>query len=175
MSCFSTTSLKELCLAFAHEDALCSFCDLFIKCFSVTCYFQPEFNFSSQSYFHSLTFVHFLSIMSPSLQPMKALKAAAGTSQPVLSTEQVQTVFYQIPELRDLHKDFYTSLRDKLQPDEVVDSGSQQGLESEEAPVVQLCHREDHLCVGDLFYKFVSCFICMHVAGNAIKQISRQQ
>ncbi|KAL0188410.1 hypothetical protein M9458_015509, partial [Cirrhinus mrigala] len=54
---------------------------------------------------------------------MKALKAAAGTSQPVLSTEQVQTVFYQIPELRDLHKDFYTSLRARLQPYEAVDPG----------------------------------------------------
>lgn len=114
--------------------------------------------------------------MSPSLQPMKALKAAAGTSQPVLSTEQVQTVFYQIPELRDLHKDFYTSLRAKLQPDEVMDPGSQQGLEREEAPAMQLCQREHHLCVGDLFHKFVSCFICRHVAGNAIKLIiSRQQ
>ncbi|XP_058639531.1 active breakpoint cluster region-related protein isoform X4 [Onychostoma macrolepis] len=98
----------------------------------------------------------YLTELETLLTPMKALKAAAGTSQPVLSTEQVQTVFYQIPELRDLHKDFYTSLRAKLQPDEVMDPGSQQGLEREEAPVMQLCHREQHLCVGDLFQKFVN-------------------
>ncbi|CAB1345228.1 unnamed protein product, partial [Coregonus sp. 'balchen'] len=48
------------------------------------------------------------------LTPMKALKATAGTSQPVLSSQQVQTVFYQVPELRDLHRDFYTGLRDRL-------------------------------------------------------------
>lgn len=95
---------------------------------------------------------------------MKALKAAAGTSQPVLSAEQVQTVFYQIPELRDLHKDFYTSLRARLQSDEAIDPGSQQGLDREEAPVMQLFHRERNLSVGDLFLKFVSIFVCKHVA-----------
>ncbi|XP_042582973.1 active breakpoint cluster region-related protein [Cyprinus carpio] len=98
----------------------------------------------------------YLTELETLLTPMKALKAAAGTSQPVLSTEQVQTVFYQIPELRDLHKAFYTSLRAKLQPDEVMDPGSQQGLEREEDPVTQLCHREHNLCVGDLFHKFVN-------------------
>lgn len=103
--------------------------------------------------------------MSPSLQPMKALKAAAGTSQPVLSTKQVQTVFYQIPELRDLHKDFFTSLRARLQPDEVIDPGAQQGLVMVEAPVMQL------LSVGDLFLKFVSCFICKPVDSYAVKLI----
>ncbi|XP_016405234.1 breakpoint cluster region protein [Sinocyclocheilus rhinocerous] len=98
----------------------------------------------------------YLTELETLLTPMKALRAAAGTSQPVLSTEQVQTVFYQIPELRDLHKDFYTSLRAKLQPDEVMDPGSQQDPERDEAPVMQLCHREHHFCVGDLFHKFVN-------------------
>ncbi|XP_042615621.1 active breakpoint cluster region-related protein-like isoform X2 [Cyprinus carpio] len=92
----------------------------------------------------------YLTELETLLTPMKALKAAAGTSQPVLSTKQVQTVFYQIPELRDLHKDFFTSLRARLQPDEVMDPGAQQGLERVEAPVMQL------LSVGDLFLKFVN-------------------
>uniref|UniRef100_A0A672RNU1 Active breakpoint cluster region-related protein-like n=1 Tax=Sinocyclocheilus grahami TaxID=75366 RepID=A0A672RNU1_SINGR len=92
----------------------------------------------------------YLTELETLLTPMKALKAAAGTSQPVLSTKQVQTVFYQIPELRDLHKDFFTSLRARLQPDELMDPGSQQGLERVEAPVMQL------LSVGDLFLKFVN-------------------
>ncbi|XP_026072394.1 active breakpoint cluster region-related protein-like [Carassius auratus] len=92
----------------------------------------------------------YLTELETLLTPMKALKAAAGTSQPVLSTKQVQTVFYQIPELRDLHKDFFTSLRARLQPDEVIDPGAQQGLVTVEAPVMQL------LSVGDLFLKFVN-------------------
>ncbi|RXN21473.1 active breakpoint cluster region-related -like protein [Labeo rohita] len=98
----------------------------------------------------------YLTELETLLTPMKALKAAAGTSQPVLSAEQVQTVFYQIPELRDLHKDFYTSLRARLQSDEAIDPGSQQGLDREEAPVMQLFHRERNLSVGDLFLKFVN-------------------
>lgn len=164
--CFSTTSSQESCPAFTHEDALSSFYDVFIKCFLVTsAIFSTIFISVPSLTFHSLTFVHFLSIISLFLQPMKALKAAAGTSQPVLSTKQVQTVFYQIPELRDLHKDFFTSLRARLQPDEVMDPGAQQGLERVEAPLMQL------LSVGDLFLKFVSCFICKPVAGYAMKFI----
>lgn len=90
------------------------------------------------------------------LTPMKALKASAGTSQPVLSTEQVQTVFYQVPELRDLHRHFYTSLRTKLHPDQVMDQGSQQGLGRDEGPVMQHYQGEHHLSVGDVFLKFVN-------------------
>uniref|UniRef100_A0A3Q3IH88 Uncharacterized protein n=1 Tax=Monopterus albus TaxID=43700 RepID=A0A3Q3IH88_MONAL len=44
------------------------------------------------------------------LMPMKALWASAGTSQPVLSSQQVQTVFYQVPELRDMHQSFYSDV-----------------------------------------------------------------
>uniref|UniRef100_A0AAQ4PGT3 Si:dkey-33c9.6 n=1 Tax=Gasterosteus aculeatus aculeatus TaxID=481459 RepID=A0AAQ4PGT3_GASAC len=42
------------------------------------------------------------------LMPMKALRASAGTSQPVLSSQQVQAVFYQVPEIRDMHQSFYS-------------------------------------------------------------------
>uniref|UniRef100_A0A096LRS6 Si:dkey-33c9.6 n=1 Tax=Poecilia formosa TaxID=48698 RepID=A0A096LRS6_POEFO len=48
------------------------------------------------------------------LAPMKALRASAGTSQPVLSSQQVQTVFYQIPELKDIHQSFYSGLKARL-------------------------------------------------------------
>lgn len=90
------------------------------------------------------------------LTPMKALKASAGTSQPVLSTEQVQTVFYQVPELRDLHRQFYTSLQTKLHPDNMMDQGSQQSLGRDEGPVMQHYQGEHHLSVGDVFLKFVN-------------------
>ncbi|XP_077083781.1 active breakpoint cluster region-related protein [Siphateles boraxobius] len=98
----------------------------------------------------------YLTELETLLTPMRALRAAAGTSQPVLSTEQVQTVFYQIPELRDLHKDFYTSLRTRLHPDKVMDQQAQQDLEREEGLVLQLYQAEHYLSVGDLFLKFVN-------------------
>lgn len=86
---------------------------------------------------------------------MKALKAAAGTSQPVLSTEQVQTVFYQIPELRDLHQEFYTSLKTRLHSDQEVRSQNQG---TEESTVI-LYQGDPQVSVGDLCLKFVS-FSC---------------
>ncbi|KAG5852049.1 active breakpoint cluster region-related protein [Anguilla anguilla] len=58
----------------------------------------------------------YLSELETLLTPMKALKASAGTSQPVLSAQQVRTVFFQVPELRDLHTEFYTALKARLEP-----------------------------------------------------------
>ncbi|KAK7176975.1 hypothetical protein R3I93_001040 [Phoxinus phoxinus] len=98
----------------------------------------------------------YLSELETLLTPMRALRATAGTSQPVLSTDQVQTVFYQVPELRDLHKDFYTSLRTRLQPDKVTDRQAQQDPGREEGPDLQLYQAEHYLSVGDLFLKFVN-------------------
>lgn len=89
---------------------------------------------------------------------MKALKAAAGTSQPVLSTEEVRTVFYQIPELRDLHKDFYTSLKTRLHSEKGLDQeDSSQNQGTEESAVI-LYKGDPQVPVGDLFLKFVSFF-----------------
>ncbi|KAG7464631.1 hypothetical protein MATL_G00167630 [Megalops atlanticus] len=85
----------------------------------------------------------YLSELETLLTPMKALKAAAGTSQPVLTSQQVQTVFFQVPELRDLHHEFYTGLSARLEPQE----GQRPGLElggSQPPPV------------GDLFLRMVS-------------------
>ncbi|XP_060777929.1 active breakpoint cluster region-related protein isoform X2 [Neoarius graeffei] len=82
----------------------------------------------------------------PDTPPMKALRASAGTSQPVLSIEQVQTVFFQLPELLALHTEFHSNLRDKLQL----------CLDLELGLPLQLHHENHDLSVGDLFIKFVS-------------------
>lgn len=71
---------------------------------------------------------------------MKALRASAGTSQPVLSGQQVQTVFYQVPELRDMHQSFYSGLKARLSALCRADVSSD---------------RFSELTVGDLFLKMV--------------------
>ncbi|MCI4377286.1 hypothetical protein PGIGA_G00201950 [Pangasianodon gigas] len=88
----------------------------------------------------------YLNELETLLMPLKALRASAGTSQPVLSIEQVQTVFYQLPELLDLHTEFHNSLRAKLQL----------YLDLELGIPLQLRHENLDLSVGDLFIKFVS-------------------
>ncbi|XP_007242069.2 active breakpoint cluster region-related protein isoform X1 [Astyanax mexicanus] len=88
----------------------------------------------------------YLSELETLLTPMKALRASAGTSQPVLSIEQVQTVFYQLPELRDLHREFHSSLKAKLQ-----------AVDLDQDVSVQMQQNTDfQVSVGDLFLKFVS-------------------
>lgn len=62
---------------------------------------------------------------------MKPLRAAATTSQPMLSTQQIETIFFKVPELHEIHKDFYDALQPRVQ-----DWGHQQ-------------------CVGELFQKLV--------------------
>ncbi|XP_038150788.1 breakpoint cluster region protein isoform X3 [Cyprinodon tularosa] len=81
------------------------------------------------------------------LTPMKALRASAGTSQPVLSGQQVQTVFYQVPELRDAHHTFYSGLKARLS------AYSHAEISSSEETV--MC-RNPELEVGDLFLKMVN-------------------
>ncbi|CAL8343065.1 unnamed protein product [Lota lota] len=66
------------------------------------------------------------------LIPMKPLRAAATTSQPMLSTQEIETIFFKVPELHELHKDFYDALLPRVQ-----DWSYQQ-------------------CVGDLFQKLAS-------------------
>lgn len=79
---------------------------------------------------------------------MKALRASAGTSQPVLSSQEVQTVFYQVPELRDLHHSFYSGLKARLNGLCQSEPGS-----SEEK---EMSHTGLEMMVGDLFLKMVS-------------------
>ncbi|XP_051284797.1 active breakpoint cluster region-related protein isoform X1 [Dicentrarchus labrax] len=82
------------------------------------------------------------------LMPMKALRASAGTSQPVLSSCQVQTVFYQVPELRDLHQSFYSGLKARL--------SAQCQTESSTGGERETSHTGFELMVGDLFLKMVN-------------------
>lgn len=79
---------------------------------------------------------------------MKALWASAGTSQPVLSSQEVQTVFYQVPEIRDMHQSFCSGLKARLNGCD--QNGSGLGEEEEKnRPGLDLM-------VGDLFLKMVS-------------------
>ncbi|KAM8887056.1 breakpoint cluster region protein [Spinachia spinachia] len=74
----------------------------------------------------------YLSHLEALLIPMKPLRAAATTSQPMLSTHQIETIFFKVPELHEIHRDFYDALLPR-----VKDWGPQQ-------------------CVGDLFQKLGS-------------------
>ncbi|XP_009579079.1 PREDICTED: active breakpoint cluster region-related protein-like, partial [Fulmarus glacialis] len=47
--------------------------------------------------------------------PMKPLKATATTSQPVLTLQQIETIFYKIQDIYEIHKEFYDSLCPKVQ------------------------------------------------------------
>ncbi|XP_059192567.1 PH_BCR_vertebrate and RhoGAP_Bcr domain-containing protein [Centropristis striata] len=74
----------------------------------------------------------YLSHLEALLIPMKPLRAAATTSQPMLTIQQIETIFFKVPELHEIHKDFYDALLPRIQ-----DWGHQQ-------------------CVGDLFQKLAS-------------------
>uniref|UniRef100_A0A8D3E0E2 Breakpoint cluster region protein-like n=1 Tax=Scophthalmus maximus TaxID=52904 RepID=A0A8D3E0E2_SCOMX len=73
----------------------------------------------------------YLSHLEALLLPMKPLKAAATTSQPVLTVAQIETIFFKVPELYEIHKEFYDGLLPRVQ---------------------QWSH---HQRVGDLFQKLV--------------------
>lgn len=47
-------------------------------------------------------------------QYMKALKSTIGTSQPLLSLEDYNTIFYRIPELHSLHTTFLKGMRKQI-------------------------------------------------------------
>ncbi|XP_078141348.1 breakpoint cluster region protein [Centroberyx gerrardi] len=74
----------------------------------------------------------YLSHLEALLIPMKPLRAAATTSQPMLTIQQIETIFFKVPELHEIHKDFYDALLPRVQ-----DWSYQQ-------------------CVGDLFQKLAS-------------------
>ncbi|KAE8634539.1 hypothetical protein XENTR_v10002344 [Xenopus tropicalis] len=57
----------------------------------------------------------YLSHLEALLLPMKPLKAAATTSQPVLTVQQIETIFFKVPELYEIHKEFYDSLFPRVQ------------------------------------------------------------
>uniref|UniRef100_A0A8C1NPN7 Si:dkey-91m11.5 n=1 Tax=Cyprinus carpio TaxID=7962 RepID=A0A8C1NPN7_CYPCA len=45
----------------------------------------------------------YLSHLEALLLPMKPLKAAATTSQPMLTLQQIETIFFKVPELHEIH------------------------------------------------------------------------
>uniref|UniRef100_A0A8D0HE90 BCR activator of RhoGEF and GTPase n=1 Tax=Sphenodon punctatus TaxID=8508 RepID=A0A8D0HE90_SPHPU len=57
----------------------------------------------------------YLSHLEALLLPMKPLKAAATTSQPVLTGQQIETIFFKVPELYEIHKEFYDGLFPRVQ------------------------------------------------------------
>ncbi|TKS83584.1 Active breakpoint cluster region-related protein [Collichthys lucidus] len=57
-------------------------------------------------------------------EPMRPLKATATTSQPVLTIQQVETIFYKIQDIFEIHKEFYDALLPNIQQwDEKVTVG----------------------------------------------------
>ncbi|XP_071371394.1 active breakpoint cluster region-related protein isoform X1 [Centroberyx affinis] len=103
----------------------------------------------------------YLSELEVLLMPMKALRASAGTSQPVLSSQQVHTVFYQVPELRDMHQCFYAGLKARLDPHThtepspgPVDPDPER--ERSSAEETEMKQGGFELMVGDLFLKMVN-------------------
>uniref|UniRef100_A0A3Q0S1S5 ABR activator of RhoGEF and GTPase n=1 Tax=Amphilophus citrinellus TaxID=61819 RepID=A0A3Q0S1S5_AMPCI len=58
------------------------------------------------------------------LLPMRPLKATATTSQPVLTIQQIETIFYKIQDIFEIHKEFYDTLLPNIQQwDEKVTVG----------------------------------------------------
>ncbi|XP_073695673.1 active breakpoint cluster region-related protein isoform X2 [Garra rufa] len=58
------------------------------------------------------------------LLPMKPLKATATTSKPVLTMEQIDTIFFMIQDIFEIHKEFYDALSPNIQQwDEKVTVG----------------------------------------------------
>ncbi|KAI2664331.1 Active breakpoint cluster region-related protein [Labeo rohita] len=58
------------------------------------------------------------------LLPMKPLKATATTSKPVLTMEQIDTIFFMIQDIFEIHKEFYDALSPHIQQwDEKVTVG----------------------------------------------------
>ncbi|XP_069789846.1 breakpoint cluster region protein [Narcine bancroftii] len=74
----------------------------------------------------------YLNHLEALLLPMKPLKAAATTSQPVLTNQQIETIFFKVSELHEIHKEFYDGLFPRVQ------------------------QWSYHQCVGDLFQKLAS-------------------
>lgn len=65
---------------------------------------------------------------------MNAIKATLSTSQPVITEEEFNTIFYKISELHELHKNFLEGLK------------------------AAVASYEEPLSVGSHFKKMVRCF-----------------
>lgn len=86
---------------------------------------------------------------------MKAIRATLTTSQPVISEEEFQTIFFKIEELHEVHSEFLNELRVKLQP---LPDG-------------------DELCVGEVFRRLAAHIhlygAFLHNYGRAIDTVKK--
>uniref|UniRef100_UPI00398E5BE1 breakpoint cluster region protein-like n=1 Tax=Pristiophorus japonicus TaxID=55135 RepID=UPI00398E5BE1 len=57
----------------------------------------------------------YVSELESLLMPIRPLKAVAYTSQPVLTSQEIQTIFFNVPELHNLHKDFCSKLKERTE------------------------------------------------------------
>ncbi|XP_067836830.1 active breakpoint cluster region-related protein-like, partial [Heptranchias perlo] len=54
------------------------------------------------------------------LTPIRPLKAVAYTSQPVLTSQEIQTIFFKVSEVHEIHKDFFSKLKERTEGEEHV-------------------------------------------------------
>lgn len=94
------------------------------------------------------------------LQPMRPLKATATTSQPVLTIQQIETIFYKIQDIFEIHKEFYDALSPSIQQwDEKVTVGHLF------QKLVSLTWAQKLHCVGLLFFFPLTVIHGEHVNG----------
>lgn len=88
-------------------------------------------------------------------QYMKAIRATLTTSQPVISEEEFQTIFFKIEELHEVHSEFLNELKIKQQP---LPDG-------------------EELCVGEVFRRLASHIhlygAFLHNYGRAIDTVKK--
>lgn len=63
----------------------------------------------------------YVECLNKMMQYMKAIRATLTTSQPVISQEEFQTVFYKIDDLHEVHTTFLRSLEEQLGRDDGSD------------------------------------------------------
>lgn len=78
---------------------------------------------------------------------MRPLKATATTSQPVLTIQQVDTIFYKIQDIFEIHKEFYDTLLPSIQ------------------------QWDENVTVGHLFQKLVSLIMILQIYSEGGKAI----
>ncbi|XP_078063550.1 breakpoint cluster region protein-like, partial [Mustelus asterias] len=76
----------------------------------------------------------YISELESLLVPLRPLRAAAYSSQPMLTNQEIQNIFFKIPELLEIHREFHSKLSERVQ-------GS-----------------DDSQPVGDLFHQLVKQF-----------------